>query len=354
MNSLRRRSRALWAGLTLLLILLLAACYPDNPQSTFGVSGPVAQSQLNLLYWILGAALFVFVVVGAILMYITIRYRRRAGDGDPEQIHGNTPLEIGWTIAPSLVLVVIAVPTVLTVFDNLNSPDPNAMTVDVVGHQWWFEFKYPHPDGESTVVTANELHIPVGEVVNINLDSKDVLHSFWIPKIAGKVDLVPGNKNFMWIQADEAGEYLGQCAEFCGEAHALMKFRVVAESRADFDAWLAGEAAAAEEPVDPLAQQGKALFEGSKAQCWSCHAVTGSDKSRGQTGPNLTHVWSRSHIAAGVVETNQENLRQWLEDPQSIKQGTIMYRDAKIYTDPDNKLTDADVAALVAYLQTLE
>ena len=226
MNSLRRRSRALWAGLTLLLILLLAACYPDNPQSTFGVSGPVAQSQLNLLYWILGAALFVFVVVGAILMYITIRYRRRAGDGDPEQIHGNTPLEIGWTIAPSLVLVVIAVPTVLTVFDNLNSPDPNAMTVDVVGHQWWFEFKYPHPDGESTVVTANELHIPVGEVVNINLDSKDVLHSFWIPKIAGKVDLVPGNKNFMWIQADEAGEYLGQCAEFCGEAHALMRFRV--------------------------------------------------------------------------------------------------------------------------------
>ena len=139
----------------------------------------------------------------------------------------------------------------------------------------------------------------MGEVVNINLDSKDVLHSFWIPKLAGKVDLVPGNNNFMWIQADEAGEYLGQCAEFCGEAHALMKFRVVAESQGDFDAWLAGEAVAAEDPVDPLAQQGKALFEGSKAQCWSCHSVTGSSKSRGQTGPNLTHVSSRSHIAAG-------------------------------------------------------
>jgi cytochrome c oxidase subunit 2 len=165
---------------------------------------------------------------------------------------------------------------------------------------------------------------------------------------------VPGNKNFMWIQADESGEYLGQCAEFCGEAHALMRFRVVAEPRGDFDAWLAGEAAAAEEPVEPLAQQGKALFEGSKAQCWSCHSVTGSSKSRGQTGPNLTHVSSRSHIAAGVIENTQESLRQWLEDPQSIKQGTIMYRDAKIYNDPDNKLTDADVAALVAYLQTLE
>ena len=195
MSSSRRRSAYFWVALFSLVILLLAACYPDNPQSTFDTSGPVAKSQLNLFYWIFWAAVFVFVVVGGILMYTTIRFRRRPGDPDPVQTHGNTPLEIGWTIAPALVLVVIAVPTVLTIFDNLNSPDPNALTIDVVGHQWWFEFRYPHPDGDgSMVVSANELHIPVGEVVNVNLDSKDVLHSFWIPKIAGKVDLVPGNK----------------------------------------------------------------------------------------------------------------------------------------------------------------
>ncbi len=356
MNSSRRRSTRLWAALLpILAIPLLAACYPDNPQSTFDAVGPVAKSQLNLFYWIFWAAVFVFVVVGGILMWITLRFRRKPGDPDPAQTHGNTPLEIGWTIAPALVLVVIAVPTVLTIFDNLNSPDPDALTIDVVGHQWWFEFRYPHPDGNGdAVVTANELHIPVGEVVNVNLDSKDVLHSFWIPKLAGKVDLVPGNENFMWIQADEPGEYLGQCAEFCGEAHALMKFRVVAESRSEFDAWLTAEAAPAQDPVDPLAQQGKALFEGGKAQCWSCHTVAGSSKSRGQTGPDLTHVWNRGHIAAGVIENNQRNLRQWIEDPQSIKQGTIMFRDAKIYSDPERKLTDADVAALVAYLQTLK
>ena len=224
----------------------------------------------------------------------------------------------------------------------------------MTGHQWWFEFEYPHPDGESSVITANELHIPVGEVVNINLDSKDVLHSFWIPKLAGKVDLVPGNNNFMWIQADEAGEYLGQCAEFCGEAHAPDEVQGGCGAARRLRYMAGGGGLGRRDPVDPLAQQGKALFEGSKAQCWSCHTVTGSSKSRGQTGPNLTHVWSRSHVAAGVIETTQENLRQWLEDPQSIKQGTIMYRDAKIYNDPENKLTDADVAALVAYLQTLD
>jgi cytochrome c oxidase subunit 2 len=332
----------------------LVGCYPDHPQSTFDASGPVARSQLTLFYWIFWAAVFVFVTVGGALFYAVIRYRRKPGDPDPPQIHGHKRLEIAWTIAPALVLAVVAVPTVITIFDNANSPQPAAMTVDVVAHQWWWEFRYPHPsDDDETVVTANELHIPVDEVVNITLDSKDVLHSFWIPKIAGKVDVVPNNLNTMWITADEAGEYLGQCAEFCGVSHANMRFRVIAEPRAEFDAWLAAQAGPGLVPVEPQALEGKALFEGS-AECWACHTVLGSARARGTKGPDLSHLASRGHIAAGLLENNQANLRKWLLDPNAVKPGNIMFRDAKVYTEPERKLTEAQVSALVAYLRSLK
>lgn len=349
--------RVLGVVILALLTVLALGCNvvtPSHEQSTFDTSGPVARSQLVLFYWIFWAALFVFVTVGGALLYIVIRYRRRPGDPDPPQIHGNKPLEIGWTFLPAVVLAVVAVPTVITIFDNANSPDPGALTVDVIGQQWWWEFRYPHPtEADAQVVTANELHMPVDEVVNITLDSKDVLHSFWIPKIAGKVDVVPNNKNTMWIQADEAGAYLGQCAEFCGVAHAKMRFRVIAEPRAEFDAWLAAQAAPALVPIEPLALQGKTLFEGD-AQCWSCHTVLGSKRSGGTVGPNLSHLASRTHIAAGLVENTRASLKRWLQDPESIKQGTIMYRDAAVYTDPDKKLTEAQVDALVAYLWSLK
>jgi cytochrome c oxidase subunit 2 len=337
-----------------LILVLLAGCTPSHPQSTFDTSGPVAKSQLTLFYWIFWAAVFVFVSVGGALLYILVRYRRRPGDGDPEQIHGHTPIEIAWTIVPAIVLAVVAVPTVVTIFDNANSPDPGALTVDVTGHQWWWEFRYPHPtDPNGRVVTANELHIPAGEVVNINLFSKDVLHSFWIPKLAGKVDMVPNSPNTMWIQADEVGEYLGQCGEFCGAAHALMRFRVIAEPRADFDGWLVAQDLPALEPIEPLAVQGKELFEG-EAQCWVCHTVAGSKRSRGTVGPNLTHLADRGHLAAGLMKNDQINLRKWISDPGSMKPGNIMARDAAVYSDPDKKLSDAQIAALVAYLQGLK
>ena len=339
------------------LFLVLAGCTPDHPQSTFDTSGPVARSQLTLFYWIFWAALLVFVVVGGIILYTILRYRRRPGDPDPPQIHGHTALEITWTIAPAIVLAVVAVPTVMTIFDNANSPLPperGGMEIEVVGHQWWWEFKYRHPnDPEAQVITANELHIPVNEVVNVKLESKDVLHSFWIPKLAGKVDLVPNSPNKMWIQADEPGEYLGQCAEFCGVAHALMRFRVFAEPREQFDAWLKSEAGPAVEPAEPMALEGKSLFEGS-AQCWACHAVSGSDRAKGTTGPNLTHLASRGRIGAGLAENTQANLRLWIEDPANLKPGTIMARDAQIYADPDKALTDSEVSAIVAYLRTLK
>ncbi len=348
--------KLLFALLLVFLGILLTACYPDNPQSTFDATGPVARSQLTLFWVIFWAAVFVFVVVEGILLYAVFKFRRRPGDGDPKQTHGNTKLEIGWTILPSLVLVVVAVPTVITIFDNANSPDPEGgLEVGVVGEQWWWEFNYPDPtDPSNTLITANELHIPVDEVVNITLDSRDVLHSFWIPKIAGKVDLVPNNRNTMWIKAEETGTFFAQCAEFCGESHALMRFWVIVETREEFDAWLASERADAIEPTDPLAMQGKAIFEGSQAQCWLCHTVKGSQKANGKVGPDLTHVGRRTHIAGGIRENTQENLTEWITDPNSVKPGNIMSLEGQVYIDPTLKMTDAQISAVVRYLQGLQ
>jgi cytochrome c oxidase subunit 2 len=247
----------------------------------------------------------------------------------------------------------VAVPTIQTIFYNANSPEPGALTVNVVARQWWWEFRYPHPtEADQEVITANELHIPVNEVVNIVLDSKDVLHSFWIPKIAGKVDVVPNNTNIMWIEADDPGEYLGQCAEFCGVAHANMRFRVIAESREEFDAWLLRQAAPAFDSTDPLVIEGRALFEG-QAQCFACHTVAGVKKARGTRGPNLTHLASRGHIAAGLYENTRANLMMWLIDPEAAKPGNIMSRDASVYNDPNMELTEAQLEALVAFLRSL-
>lgn len=351
-----------YAGLALLVFvgLSLAGCYTSHPQSTFDASGPVARSQLTLFYIIFWASAFVFVTVVGVLLYALFRYRRRPGDGDPPQIHGHKQLEIVWTILPGVILAVVAVPTIFTIFDNANSPLPpekGGMQVGVTARQWFWEFRYEDPNDPSrTVVTANELHIPEDEVVNLTLDSKDVLHSFWIPKLAGKVDMVPNRRNTIWIKADKAGEeivYLGQCAEFCGVAHALMRFRVIAEPRPQFDAWLLAQAAPAVVPVDPLALEGKALFEG-QAQCFACHTVAGSSRSRGTRGPNLSHFASRQRIAADILENTQENLRRWLTDPEKVKPGNRMAREALVFTDPERRLTESQISALVAYLRTLE
>ena len=284
-NSLKKMfSKRVFLPLTLLTTTLLTSisCIPTistNPQSTFDTYGPVAESQLVLFYWILGAAIFVFVAMTFILLYTVYKFRRKSDDEIPEQIHGNKKLEIAWTILPCLILAVIAVPTVLTIFDNTNSPDTssNSVTVDVYAHQWFWEFKYNHPSNETEKITvANEMHIPVGKVININLYSDDVIHSFWIPKLAGKVDLMPGNDNTMWLQADKEGVYLGQCAEFCGVAHALMKFRVIAESQEDFEKWLLAQSTEAIETIEPQAMEAKEIFESRDAGSWSCHTSRGS------------------------------------------------------------------------------
>ena len=286
-------------------VMLVAACTPSHPQSTFDTLGPVAESQVLLFWVIFWTGLLVFIAVMAALIYIAIRYRARPGDGDPEQIHGHTGLEIAWSIAPAVVLLLVAPWSIYTIFDNANSPvpaDEGGLVVEAIGHQWWFEFRYPVQNQVVTeVVTANELHIPVGEPVNVELDSKDVIHSFWVPKLAGKVDMVPNNDNGLWIEADEEGTYLGQCAEFCGVSHANMRFKVIAQPRAEFDAWLAEQAAPAAMPTEatPLIKLGHDVFvtrngretpadsDVRGAGCNACHRIEGTS-ARGTSGPNLT------------------------------------------------------------------
>ena len=220
-----RRRPGSFVTLSLILgfLLLSTACFPSDPLSTFDARGPVARAQLNLFVLIFWVAVVVFVVVNGILLYTAIKYRRKPGQELPVQTHGNTRLEIAWTIAPAIILVFIAVPTITTIFETANTPPGDVMEVKVTGHQWWWEFEYP----DLGVVTANELHIPVGETVNLTLESDDVIHSFWVPKLAGKTDMIPGNTNTMWFSADDTGEYFGLCAEFCGTAHAQMRFRVI-------------------------------------------------------------------------------------------------------------------------------
>jgi cytochrome c oxidase subunit 2 len=344
-----------------ILVVLLVGCYPSHPQSTFDTPGPVSRSQALIFYIILGAGVFVFVLVFGILIAAIVRFRGRPGQGDPEQIHGNNKLEVAWTVAPALLLTAVAVPTIIGIFFDANSPKPpeeGGLVVDAIGHQWWFEFRYPKESlgTDRDLVTANEMYIPVGEPINMRLDSRDVIHSFWVPKLAGKVDMIPNNDNTMWLQADEPGEYFGQCAEFCGESHAKMRFRVIAVSRDEFDAWVQRQTAPGVTPADPLAVEGRDLFMSRTAACWGCHTINsqGTERARGQVGPNLTHFASRRHMAAGIMDNNQANLRAWLRDPHRIKPGNIMARDAPTYNGAAPPLTDQQIDQLVHYLGGLE
>jgi cytochrome c oxidase subunit 2 len=320
---------------------------------------------LNLFWVIFGAGAFVFVFIEGLIIYAIIKFRRRSDDEMPHQTHGNNTLEITWTVIPAVLLIAVSIPTIYTIFDNANSPVTPAeggLVVDAIGHQWWFEFRYPHPlNPDEEIVFANELHIPTGEPINIRLESVDVIHSFWVPKIGGKVDMVPGNGNTMWLQADKPGYLYAQCAEFCGVAHALMRFRVIAEPREDFDAWLLEQAAPAAESQDPLAVAGKKIFQ--QSGCTGCHAT--DSRSGGRIGPNLTHVATRSTLAGGVFENRDEfdqvnpsivqaNLREWLEDPLKAKPANMMGMQAAVYQDSDKKLSEPDISALVAYLSSLK
>ena len=352
-----------------LLALLITGCYPtDLNQSTFDPHGPVAAEQLTLFWWILIGGLIVFVLVEAALIYAIIKFRVKNESDIPVQTHGNHILEIIWTAIPAVLLIILIVPTIQTLFYMYEAPQTTKPehTLEAIGHQWWFEFRYPDPsNSEKEIVTANEVYIPVGYPIAINLESVDVIHSFWVPKLAGKTDMVPSEGNFMWFEADEPGEYYGQCAEYCGTSHANMKFKVVAVPENEFNAWLLAQSNPAMESSDPLVKEGAGVFK--SAGCTGCHATKTivNKGSKGRVGPNLAHVASRRDLAAGMMRNAnengslndallQENLRIWIEDPEQVKPGNLMSKGAQVYTDPDKKLTEEQISQLVHYLSSLK
>ncbi len=316
--------------------------------STFDAKGPVAERQLILLVALFWICLVVFIIVVGALLYAAIKFRGKPGQGLPKQVHGNTKLEITWTIIPSVLLAIVAVPTVISTFYISSPPNGEDIRINVEANQWWWEIEYP----ESGVVTANEIHIPIGKAVGVYLDSPDVLHSFWVPKLAGKMDIIPGKTTYMWLQADEPGNYYGQCAEFCGESHTYMRFRVIAESQEDFDAWQRNQLAVAAAPSTTEAKAGASLF--ITKGCIACHTINGVPAAAGIIGPNLTHIGSRGTLAAGIMDMNQQNLANWLKDPDEFKPGNIMSKQGIAYINEDMGLGSEDINNLVAYLQSLK
>jgi cytochrome c oxidase subunit 2 len=319
-----------------------AACGGDFPQSSLIPQSDVAREIDALFRGIFWWAMAVFVVVEGALIVAIIRFRERPGAPTPRPVHGHTLLEIGWTLAPAIILIFIGVPTMITLWRIDRPPERSEVRVEVVGHQWWWEFNYP----DLGITTANELHVPVGKTVDLRLRSADVMHSFWFPRVAGKRDLVPGRINQLWFTPDSVGVYPGQCAEFCGTSHALMAMRLHVEEEEDFERWAEQQLREAEEideAEDPLATAGRDLFFGAGG-CISCHQIRGT-VAAGILGPDLTHVGGRETIAAGVLENTLDNLASWIEDPHEVKPGNLML---------DMGLTEEQARQVAAYLLSLE
>ncbi|TFG66603.1 MAG: cytochrome c oxidase subunit II [Gemmatimonadales bacterium] len=346
--SLRRRVAPRRNLVVILLVVLIAGgCGGPYAQSAMQPASETAQQLQDLFAGIFWWAVAVFVIVEGALVLTVLKFRARRGQDQshpPKHVHGNTIIELAWTLAPAVVLVMIAVPTIATIWEvDRPTTDPDALVVEVVGHQWWWEFRYP----ELGIVTANEFHIPVGQTIDLRLTSADVIHSFWIPRLAGKRDVVPGRENFLWFAADSVGTFIGQCAEFCGLSHALMKLEVVVDPPAVFEDWVTQQGIPAGfldagDPLAALAKQGENVF--MRAGCIACHRIDGTP-AQGVLGPDLSHVGSRRTIAAGILENTPPNMERWLQDPVSIKPGALM---------PNLQLAEQDVRSLAAYLSSLQ
>lgn len=311
----------------------LGGCAFDGPMSTVVARSDLNRSILSVYKIILWATSIIGLLVFVVLAVVLLRYRDRPGAALPRQIHGHSAMEIGWTIGPALVLLIIAIPTIQVIFRTQSAAAPkNALEVRVRGWQWWWEFRYPTLD----VATANEVHLPVGRPVVFVMEGPDVIHSLWIPHLGGKRDVVPGHVNRITLTPDAPGEYWGQCAEYCGTSHANMMLRVLVEEPAAFDRWVAAQKAAPAEPSGD-AVAGKEVF--ARSACVGCHTVRGV--SAGMLGPDLTHFGSRKLFGAGMWETNVERVAEWVKDPPRLKPGTKM---------PNLHLSDADSKAVAAYL----
>jgi cytochrome c oxidase subunit 2 len=418
---LSRSSRGARAALAAVGVALLSGCgwmNLDGPQSTLDPAGPVSRYQMNLFYLTCWVTFVIFILVGSVLAYAMFKFRARtaaeAQAVPPEQGHGNPFVELSLIGASVFALVIIAIPTLKGIWFDFDVPaeqKADAYEVTATGYQWWFKFEYPKEIAQTAdpvtgkltaagaLTTGNELVIPAGRPVHINLRTMDVIHSFWVPKLAGKVDMMPNRGNFLWLQADKPGYFWGQCAEFCGDSHAVMRFRVIALGPKEFNEWLDNQLQPArnvplptvaenvrakaqfasfrtykqneagyteqfdlapldswrakqmpEKNEDPvLIAQGKALFQ-SKT-CAGCHRVRGQG-AEGITGPELTHVGARTTIAGGLLENNADELHRWIHNPGAVKPGNKMWVTG--YIGNNIKLTPDDEAALVAYLQSLK
>jgi len=313
------------------------------PNNVFAPAATPASVTAHLAYFVLGVTGAIFLVVGGLLAYAIVRYRWRPGDDDrePPQVYGSNPIELAWTTLPVLIVFVLILITGRTIYTVEAAPQPpDALQVRVIGHQWWWEFRYP----SLGIVTANELHVPVSDPAHprptfLTLESADVAHSFWVPRLAGKTDVIPNRRNRMWIDPHQAGTYLGQCGEFCGSEHALMLIRVVAQPPAQFAQWVAAQ----QRPAlrDPATAAGRELF--LHTACVNCHTVRGTPAA-GRFGPDLTHLMSRATIGAGAALNSPAHLQVWVDNPATIKPDVLM---------PAMNLSPADLNQVVAYLASL-
>src|SRR6267143_1434762 len=303
-----------------------------NPQS------PQARAIYDLGIVATIVFVLIFVAVAGAIAYAIFRFRGSAGELDPKQFAGSERVEIIWTAIPFLIVVFLFVLT-LRGMNRADPPPAPSPDLVVTGHQFWWEAQYP----ASGAVTANEIHIPIGTPLSVRLDSKDVLHEFWVPELARKMTTVPGQPNHIWLQADKPGVYICTCSEFCGVQHAWMRILVVAEEPSKFEQWQRAQLQQGQAATTDAAAKGLALFQTST--CINCHAISGVTGADTRVAPDLTHVGSRRQLAAGVIENSPANMRLWLKSPQHIKPGALM---------PDFNFTDQQLDQLAAYLSTLQ
>ena len=318
----------------------------QSPTNIFAPAGTPAHSIFSLSMLVLGITTGLFIVVGGLLLYVLLRFRHRASDPlsqqEPSQIYGSQQIELSWTVIPILIVVMLFLATTRVILSTERARKPaDALDIVVIGHQFWWEYRYP----KLGIVTANELHIPISDPKQptptyLTMSSADTDHSFWVPRLAGKTDLIPNRVTTMWIDPKEPGLYLGQCAQYCGTQHAKMLLRVYADTPAEFAAWAARQQRTAED--NPSAAAGQAVFQ--RSACISCHTVAGT-VATGRFGPDLTHVASRDTIASGAVPNTPANLRAFVDNPGHFKPGVLM---------PPMHLNDQDLDSVAAYLATLK
>jgi cytochrome c oxidase subunit 2 len=307
-----------------------------SPTTIFSPVSTPAESIFGLSMFVLATMAMIFVVVFALLVFVIIRFRSKSRDdlSEPAQVYGSTQVELAWTVIPVLIVIALFLASARVIASVQNAVRPaGALEVTVVGHQYWWEYRYP----ASNIVTANELHVPAGGPTFLTLLSADTDHSFWVPRLGGKTDLIPNHPNQMWIDPHQTGLFVGQCAQYCGTQHAKMLLRVYVDTQEQFNRWIYQQ----QQRARNSSLAGQRIFESTA--CVNCHTISGT-AAAGKFGPDLTHLMSRETIAAGAAANTHEMLRLWIKSPDALKPGSKM---------PAMKLMDGDVDAITAYLETL-